>query len=421
MRLEKTGIGEADSTWGAKLNTVIDLIEESLTSMETIATTTGTVTLTTSNSVSDQSRKSAIKLTGALTGNLIIVVPNQNKHYMIWNATTNAFTVTVKTSAGTGIAVTQGTKQFVYCDATNVVDTFTLTSFGVTATSTELNYVAGVSSAIQTQLNGKLATSGGTDLAVADGGTGASTAANARTNLGAAAVGVVAGSARQTDQAVTATTRADTTTLGTSLNHTLSDTATTITAFNGVAGVTYSCRALGAGSITHHATNLIITQGSASLTTAAGMTFDVEMITSTTCRIKNVMKADGTAVVPTTAATQAEQETATSVLVPVTPGLQQYHPSAAKAWAKATFAGAVTVGYNVTSVTDNGVGDISFNFTVPFSSANYVAIGIIESGGAAYTASVQGQSTTACRMQCRDTAGNPIDATSIMFVAFGDQ
>lgn len=122
-------------------------------------------------------------------------------------------------------------------------------------------------------------------------------AAAVRTALAVASLGVTAGTARQTDQAVTATTRAATTTLGTSLNHTLSDTSTTITAFNGVAGVTYSCRALGAGSITHHATNLIITQGSADLTTAAGMTFDVEMITSTTSRIKNVMKADGTAVV----------------------------------------------------------------------------------------------------------------------------
>ena len=111
------------------------------------------------------------------------------------------------------------------------------------------------------------------------------------------AVGVTAGLAVQVDQAVTAWTRAATTTLGTSLNGTLSDTSTTITAFGGVAGVTYHCRALGAGSITHHATNLIITQTGASITTAAGDTFDVEALSATTCRIKNYMKADGTALV----------------------------------------------------------------------------------------------------------------------------
>ena len=117
-----------------------------------------------------------------------------------------------------------------------------------------------------------------------------------------AQLGVTAGTAVQVDQAVTAWTRAATTTLGTTLNGTLSDTSTTITAFGGVAGVTYHCRCLGAGAITHHATDLIITQTSASIAaTAAGDTFDVEMLTATTCRLKNYLKADGTALVATAA------------------------------------------------------------------------------------------------------------------------
>jgi len=110
-------------------------------------------------------------------------------------------------------------------------------------------------------------------------------------NIKATLLGVIAGKAVQADQAVIAWTRAATTTLDTSLNGTLSDTSATITAFNGVSGVTYHVRVLGAGSITHHATDLIITQGLASITTAAGDTFDVEMITATTCRIKNYVAA----------------------------------------------------------------------------------------------------------------------------------
>jgi hypothetical protein len=113
----------------------------------------------------------------------------------------------------------------------------------------------------------------------------------ASANLGLATLGVTAGTAVQVDQSVTAWTRSATTTLGTTLNGTLSDTSTTITAFNGVAGVTYHVRALGAGSITYHATDLIITQGLASITTAAGDTFDVEMLTGTTSRVKNYIRA----------------------------------------------------------------------------------------------------------------------------------
>lgn len=128
-----------------------------------------------------------------------------------------------------------------------------------------------------------------------------------RTELGlgtaaVAATGVASGNVPLVNQTVNATTRAATTTLGTSLNHTLSDSAATITAFNGVAGVTYHCRCLGAGAITHHATDLIVTQTGASIAaTAAGDTFDVEMITATTCRLKNYQKADGTAMAGSTA------------------------------------------------------------------------------------------------------------------------
>jgi hypothetical protein len=71
---------------------------------------------------------------------------------------------------------------------------------GATLSTTELNYVDGVSSAIQTQIDGKSPTAGhasiatvgtigtgvweGTDVGVSHGGTGASSAGDARTNLG---------------------------------------------------------------------------------------------------------------------------------------------------------------------------------------------------------------------------------------------
>jgi hypothetical protein len=78
-----------------------------------------------------------------------------------------------------------------------------------------------------------------------------------------------------------------------------------------------------------------------------------------------------------TPADQAEQEAATEDAKYVAPATQQYHPSAAKAWAYCTVAGGTITqkdGYNVT-VTRNANNDYTATFIVAFSSSNYVAIG----------------------------------------------
>lgn len=116
-----------------------------------------------------------------------------------------------------------------------------------------------------------------------------------------AAIGVTAGTAQQVNQATTSTATAATVVLGTTLKHLLTGT-TAVTAFNGVADVTYNCRAGGAFLLTHHATNLIITQTGANITTAANDTFDVHMTASGTCRIINFIRASGAAVLPTATA-----------------------------------------------------------------------------------------------------------------------
>jgi hypothetical protein len=110
-------------------------------------------------------------------------------------------------------------------------------------------------------------------------------------------VGVSAGNLPTVDQAVTATASATTTTLGTTLKHGITGT-TTITAFNGVAGVTYHCRADGAFTLTHDATDLDILQTGSDITTSADDTFDVYMRTATTCEIRNYQRASGEALAP---------------------------------------------------------------------------------------------------------------------------
>lgn len=59
--------------------------------------------------------------TGTLTGNINVIVPTAVARWYVYNNTNGAFTLTVKTSAGTGILVVQGTRTILYCDGTNVV------------------------------------------------------------------------------------------------------------------------------------------------------------------------------------------------------------------------------------------------------------------------------------------------------------
>lgn len=59
--------------------------------------------------------------TGLLTANINVIVPTAVRDWIIYNNTTGAYTLTVKTAAGTGIAVTQGNRQILACDGTNVV------------------------------------------------------------------------------------------------------------------------------------------------------------------------------------------------------------------------------------------------------------------------------------------------------------
>jgi len=74
-----------------------------------------------------------LDFTGALTGNINVIVTTTVNIYYVFNNTSGAYTLTVKTAAGTGIAVTQGNRTILECDGTNVVDPQSGTSGTVTS------------------------------------------------------------------------------------------------------------------------------------------------------------------------------------------------------------------------------------------------------------------------------------------------
>jgi len=76
-------------------------------------------------------------------------------------------------------------------------------------------------------------------------------------------------------------------------------------------------------------------------------------------------------------ATQAEVEAETADKYPDA-ALLKYHPGIAKFWVFCTVSGGTptaTASYNVSSITDDGVGLFQVNFTTAFSSADYAVVG----------------------------------------------
>lgn len=99
-------------------------------------------------------------------------------------------------------------------------------------------------------------------------------------------------------------------------------------------------------------------------------------ISTTGLAITGTLSATG-GITATNVAAQADQETGTSTTTFVSPGRQQFHPSAAKAWAFIGSTGTIQSSYNFTSTTHPGTGQYTATFTTAMSSASYAIIGTV--------------------------------------------
>ena len=123
-------------------------------------------------------------------------------------------------------------------------------------------------------------------------------------------------------------------------------------------------------------------------------------------------------------ATQAQQEAGVSTSVYVSPGRQQFHPSAAKAWCKFNGTGTISLDatFNVNNITDNGVGDYTVNFLIVFSSANYCGAGMTGVTAGLYTMRFETAKTAgSSQITTRDGAFGVGDAADVSIAFFGDQ
>jgi len=161
LGIELMATGENAGTWGTKTNTNLNIIQQAASGYhsQSIAGGAGTSALlitdgdstSTTDSLTNAARNAIIELTGTITGNRIVTIPNgTEKFYLIKNTTSGAFTVQVKgasdSGSGTTFAATAKDTKLIYIngqDVTNVELGSGGTSWQAVITADPANAVAG--------------------------------------------------------------------------------------------------------------------------------------------------------------------------------------------------------------------------------------------------------------------------------------
>jgi hypothetical protein len=135
LKLELMVTGEASNTWGDKTNSNWNLIQQAVAGYQSVALTSTTTTLAMSNATLSNARNMVLELTGTLSGNSTVNLPDGiEKVYFIKDSTTHgAYSLTFKTTSGSGFTLTSGKIYGAYSDGTNITS-IDLNSLGGTMT-----------------------------------------------------------------------------------------------------------------------------------------------------------------------------------------------------------------------------------------------------------------------------------------------
>ena len=143
LKLELMVTGENAGTWGDITNTNLNILQQAIAGYDSVAlnATTG-ATLTFSNGILSNGKNAVINLTGTITANVTVIVPDGiEKTYIIKNSTSGAYTVQIKTTSGTGptFATTDKGFKLVYSNGTDVVDVSLASPPGGSDTQVQFN------------------------------------------------------------------------------------------------------------------------------------------------------------------------------------------------------------------------------------------------------------------------------------------
>ena len=124
LKLELITTGEKSGTWGTITNTNLQILEQAASGYLSLAVGSSDVALSLANHATANGKNLYYKLTGTLTANRTVTMPDgAERVFIVEDATARSasnYTLTVKTVSGTGIVLPIGSTTVLYSDGTNI-------------------------------------------------------------------------------------------------------------------------------------------------------------------------------------------------------------------------------------------------------------------------------------------------------------
>jgi len=122
LKLTVQTTGENSGTWGQITNTNLLILEQAIGGYGAFNVTDASRALTFTNGATSDGKNEVIKLTGTLEANVNVTIPDSvEKSYTVQDTCNHAgYTLTFKTTSGTGILLCEGHTYQLWSDGTNV-------------------------------------------------------------------------------------------------------------------------------------------------------------------------------------------------------------------------------------------------------------------------------------------------------------
>ena len=124
LKLELITTGEKSGTWGTITNTNLQILEQAASGYLSLAVGGADVALSLANHATANGKNLYYKLTGTLTANRTVTMPDgAERVFIVEDATARSasnYTLTVKTVSGTGLSLPIGSTTVLYSDGTNI-------------------------------------------------------------------------------------------------------------------------------------------------------------------------------------------------------------------------------------------------------------------------------------------------------------